>query len=164
MTRMLGVIVRYSASTKEFYHLIPYINIPQTISSKSRILSVYKSTLVVFSLECMQGSGCLHTLFCQCVWNKKNTFSETIFKCLNAVTIVPCKVQVIICILGCWPVDVTRFNISICIQYEYVYFIFEQCKKFMYYSVQRQNENLQIHATWLPESKIESETIQQLWV
>ena len=34
-------------------------------------------------------------------------------------------------------------------------FIFEQCTKYMYYSVLRQNDNLQIHATWLPESNIE---------
>ena len=52
--RMLGVIVRYSKLK----------SVPQSISSTSRILSVYKYTLAVFSLECMQGSGCLHTLFC----------------------------------------------------------------------------------------------------
>ena len=61
--RMLGVIVWFS-KLKSFYHFIPCI-VPQSISSISRILSVYK-TLAVFSLECVQGSGCLHTLFCQC--------------------------------------------------------------------------------------------------
>ena len=90
--------------TKEFYHLISRI-VPQSISSTARILTVYKSTLAVFFLECMQGSGCLHTLFCQCAWNQKQNILKTMFESyLNAVTIIPGKVQIVICILGCWPV------------------------------------------------------------
>lgn len=53
------------------YHKLFLVNL--------EILSVNKSTLVVFSLDCMQGSGCLHTLFCQCAWNKKKKKKQQLF-------------------------------------------------------------------------------------